>query len=75
MTRNEVYDIMSREGIYARKYFYPLTSDQECFGLAYMNNDLPVARELARQILCLPIYEGLNEVDIRWILDLISGGE
>ena len=35
ITRNELYDRFREKDIYARKYFYPLTSDQACFKNKY----------------------------------------
>ena len=67
-SRDEIYDRLIEKGIHARKYFYPLTSDQECFGRQYQCEELTVAREVSDQVLCLPIYEGLQEEDVRSIV-------
>lgn len=31
-SREELYDLLKENNIYARRYFYPLTSESECFG-------------------------------------------
>ncbi|HBL84311.1 MAG: aminotransferase [Clostridiales bacterium GWF2_38_85] len=69
-SRNEVYEKLLKEGITARKYFYPLTNNFEC----YKNNInyTPVANNIANQILCLPIYSELNKIDVEKICDIIS---
>lgn len=60
LSRDELYDRFQRNLIYTRKYFYPLTSDEICFGNQYRDVSLPVARELSSRILALPIYEGMT---------------
>jgi len=65
--RDEVYSRLINNGIYARKYFYPLTADQACFKNRYRDVCIPVARRLSDAILVLPIYEGLADEDIERI--------
>jgi len=60
MTRNELYEYLKMNGIYTRKYFYPLTSDQVCFGDEFRNVDLKCARKLSESVLVLPLYEELK---------------
>jgi dTDP-4-amino-4,6-dideoxygalactose transaminase len=65
LSRDGLYEALKAQGIFARRYFHPLLS-----GLA-MYRDVPsadpakllVATRAAAQILCLPIYEGLDEAD------------
>ena len=66
-TRDEVYDALRREGIHARKYFYPLTSDQACFRNKYHDVELPVARYASDRILVLPLYGELEMGDVERI--------
>lgn len=70
-SRDEVYEILSENDIHARKYFYPLTSDQACFKNKYKRLDIPVARKIAEEVLTLPLYEGLADEDIERIVNLI----
>ena len=69
-SRNDLYNKLRKCGIYSRKYFYPLTSDQACFKNKYRDTSLPCARKMAEQVLCLPLYEGLAENDIDYITSL-----
>ena len=69
--RNEVYDKLKRNGVYARKYFFPVTSDQACFKNRYRYTDIPNARLLAEQVLTLPLYEDLSDEEIDMIVDLL----
>lgn len=69
--RNEVYSLLKEKGIYSRKYFYPLTSDQACFKNRYRYDSLENARRLAEQILVLPLYENLDEKNIDKISNIL----
>lgn len=71
LERDELYSQLIQCGIHARKYFFPLTADQACFKNKYRNLQLPVARDLAKKILVLPIFEGLKEEVQREILKVI----
>lgn len=74
-SRDEVYEKLLKHNIIARKYFYPLTNDVECY------RDLrtagaektPVARFIADRVLTLPLYADLEERDIDRICDIILG--
>lgn len=70
-SRNEVYEKLRENNIFARKYFYPLTSDQACFKNKYKNINLESARRLAMRVLSLPIYEELKMEDIGNIVKII----
>ena len=61
------------DGIIARKYFYPLTNDFECYReLETAGADkTPVAKYLADRVLTLPLYADLSTEDIDRICDII----
>lgn len=64
-SRDKVYEWLKEHNILARKYFYPLVSDYGCYAARYDSGATPIAQKVARQVLCLPIYNGLSleEVD------------
>ncbi len=68
-TRDDLCEELRKNGIYGRKYFYPITSDQACFKNRYKNCKLDIARKLSDSILLLPIYEEMKESEC---LDVIS---
>ena len=72
MTRDELYDLLKQHEIYARKYFYPLTSDQACFKNKYKKCELENARTLAKQVLVLPLYEKLDMDIVKQIVGIIQ---
>ncbi|MBO4374307.1 MAG: DegT/DnrJ/EryC1/StrS family aminotransferase [Lachnospiraceae bacterium] len=70
-TRDDVFEALTAEGIIARKYFYPLTSDFECYKGVFPHGDTPVADRKASQVLTLPLYAGLNLDTVDRICDII----
>ncbi len=70
-SRNEIYDRLRENDIYPRKYFYPLTSEFECYSSRFDASMTPVAQKISRQALALPIYADLAEEDVDRICDLI----
>ncbi|MDO9253868.1 MAG: DegT/DnrJ/EryC1/StrS family aminotransferase [Bacteroidales bacterium] len=74
ISRDDLYQKLKDNGIHPRRYFYPLISNFPMYrGLfsAHREN-LPVATVLAQQVLCLPIYPGLDTSVIDEIANLIS---
>lgn len=71
--RNEIQAKLEKENIYARKYFYPLTPELDCYAGAYgaAVNRTPVAKKAAEQVLTLPIYSDLTADDVDRICDTI----
>lgn len=70
--RDKVYATLENNSIYARKYFYPITSDQACFKNGFKNVKLDVARNMANRVLTLPLYEDLEMSDIDRIVNIIK---
>lgn len=75
MTRDELYFKLKEQGIFARRYFYPLISDFSTYrGLpSATKENLPVANEMAREVICLPMHHALSEEDINRVIELIQG--
>ncbi len=69
-SRDEVILLLGKEGINARKYFYPLVSANKgfCEDLTFST---PIAKEYSENILCLPLYAHLDETDVNRICDII----
>lgn len=70
-SRNEIYHTLREHGIFSRKYFYPLTSEAECYHEMFNTKLTPVALEKSRQVLCLPLYADLSEEKVDEICDWI----
>jgi dTDP-4-amino-4,6-dideoxygalactose transaminase len=76
LNREELYQKLRDNGIYARRYFYPLISDFPMYrGLpSAAQSNLPVASKAASEVICLPIYPALEAFDQENIISLIAGG-
>lgn len=72
LSRDEVKAKLAEHDIAARKYFYPCTNDFECYK-DKQNNPTPVAQDISKKILCLPMYHELTEEDVNLICDIILG--
>lgn len=74
MTRDELYDKLQENGIYGRRYFYPLISDFPPYrGLPSSDpENLKNATRITNQVICLPIYPGLSIDTINEIAEIIS---
>lgn len=74
MTRDELYAKLRANGIFGRRYFYPLIPEFD------MYKDLPSADTAAlpeafsasRQVICLPLYPDLSEEQVAVICALIA---
>lgn len=73
MSRDELYFKMREEGVFARRYFYPLISEFSTYrGLpSATKENLPVAHELAEAVICLPMYHSLTLNDAKRIIESI----
>lgn len=74
MTRDELYFKMKEHNVLGRRYFYPLISTFSTYrGLdSARPENLPVATRIAEQVICLPMYYGLQETDTDRILSIIK---
>lgn len=74
MSRDELYGELKSNGINTRRYFYPLISNFSMYrGLdSAAPANLPVATQVANEVLCLPIYPSLDEVQQQRIIAIIS---
>lgn len=70
-TRDEVFKKLGEENIIARKYFYPLINDFDCYKEEYNSKDTPVAKYMADRVLTLPLYADLELEVVDKICDII----
>jgi dTDP-4-amino-4,6-dideoxygalactose transaminase len=74
LSRDALYDALKAEGIYARRYFYPLITDFPMYrGLPSAQRDnLPAATQAAARVLCLPIYPALTDADVERVVGILA---
>ena len=71
--RNAVMDALAGQEIFARKYFYPLTSAFPLVQQNYPVQATPLAQKVSEEILCLPLYADLTVEQVDRICDVIIG--
>jgi dTDP-4-amino-4,6-dideoxygalactose transaminase len=69
--RDEILEKLESEGIIARKYFYPLTNDFECYKDKFKVDTTPVAKYISERVLTLPLYADLSLEDVDRICNII----
>ena len=74
MTRDELYMKMKDQGVWSRRYFYPLISEFSTYrGLESSRpENLPNAHRMADTVICLPMHHALEENEIDRILESIA---
>lgn len=72
-TRDELFAELDRNRIHARKYFYPLTSQFSCYQGLYMPNETPIALNISKRVLTLPLYADILEEEIDKVCEIIKG--
>lgn len=71
LSRDEVQEKLGEKGIFARKYFYPITSEFACYKDKFEIQSTPVAKKAASEVLTLPLYADLSLDDVDLICDII----
>ena len=69
--RDAISEKLKKEHIFTRKYFYPITNSFACYRDRYSVEDTPVALDVSRKVLTLPLYADLSLEDVDRICDLI----
>ena len=73
LDRDAIYFKLREHEIHGRRYFYPLISQfpmYRCLPSARSDN-LPVATEVAEQVICLPIFPTLSDADVERVVGLL----
>lgn len=71
MSRDELVYLLAQNNIIARKYFYPLTNEFEAYKGLFEIQKTPVAKEISRNILTLPLYADLAIENVDRICEII----
>jgi dTDP-4-amino-4,6-dideoxygalactose transaminase len=74
ITRDELYEKLKKYNIFGRRYFYPLISHFPTYKglISARSENLPNAERIAKMVICLPIYSGLEDEKIELICDIIK---
>lgn len=71
--RDYIYDKLKQENIFARKYFYPLTTHVGCYENEFDVDNLENAVYVSENILALPIYPEIEFEVLDRICKLVKG--
>ena len=73
-SRDELYEELRKNNIFSRRYFYPLISSFPIYRDfdSSKTSNLPVAEEISKEIICLPIYPDLDLDDVMRISEIIK---
>jgi len=64
----KVLKALENENIIPRRYFYPSLNT-----IPYVNGGtMPISESISERIVCLPLYVGLNEIDLEKIVTIIN---
>ena len=72
LTRDQMYQELKKSNVFARKYFYPLTSSVQCYKDRFPSIVTPISKYIADRILTLPLYADLAIEDVDKICNLIK---
>jgi dTDP-4-amino-4,6-dideoxygalactose transaminase len=73
-SRDYVYDKFKKYNVFTRRYFYPLCSEYPYYKNLKSSSpkNLPIAHQVAKEVLCLPFYGGLSGSDIEKICEILQ---
>lgn len=73
MSRDALYAKMQEQNVYGRRYFYPLISTFEPYNKypSAVPGNLPVATQMADEVLCLPMHHALSNKDVERVINCI----
>ena len=71
LTRDEVCDKLAENAVFARKYFYPIVTGYSCYKDSFASSSTPVASDVSKKVICLPLYDTLDLATAEFIGDIL----
>ena len=71
-TADGLFSILQKQRINCRRYFHPLISDYACYNGRFSSSSTPIAKKAAEQVLCLPIFNGMDLRDVDRVCEVMS---
>lgn len=68
----ELLDYLKKQNIFARRYFYPLTSDFPIFNGKFDSSQTPTAKYVSERVLCLPIYDSMKSSEVKYVAEIVK---
>jgi dTDP-4-amino-4,6-dideoxygalactose transaminase len=72
LSRDALYETLKEQGMFGRRYFYPLISEFPNYRGLPSSSNLPEATSVSKKVLCLPIYSTLEHSNVETICDIIK---
>ncbi len=74
ISRDSLFEFLRQMNIVVRKYFYPLCSHYPCYKSLLSSSpiNLPIAEEITKEVLSLPLYGELTEEQIKMICNILK---
>ena len=70
LSRDDLYELLKKHDIYARKYFYPISNEVDCY--KECKGDTPIAKNISERVLTLPLYADLSVESVEKICGIIK---
>ena len=72
ISRDELHAALkANDNVVARKYFYPIGTEYDCYRELAAESRVPVAKAAGQSVLALPIYNGLSLEEVDYICECI----
>ena len=73
-SRDDLYDRLKECGVFARKYFWPICTDYDCYrGMPITSCEpVPVADQVKTTLLCMPFHSGVTAEHLEVIATTIA---
>lgn len=74
MSRDALYEKLKENNIFSRRYFYPLISTLNPY-MKYPSanpDNLPIATQMANEVLCIPMHHRLSKKDVEHVINCIK---
>lgn len=71
-SRDRVQKALKDDEIFARRYFYPLTSQFDCYRACTGADNTPIAKSISERVLCLPFYADLEDENVQKIAETVN---
>ena len=74
MSRDALYEKLKENNIFSRRYFYPLISTLNPYKKYPSANpdNLPIATQMANEVLCIPMHHRLSKKDVEHVINCIK---
>ncbi|WP_455537634.1 DegT/DnrJ/EryC1/StrS family aminotransferase [Terrisporobacter sp.] len=70
--RDYLYDVLRKNNIFPRKYFFRLTNDFECYKGKFAESKTPIAIKIANSVLTLPLFADLTMEEVDKVCKVIE---